>query len=287
VWLLTELGRGLDLVRGRVSWGATVAVGSLVEAVRGLAVSTVLSRGYRISYEVGGAGDPVVLVCGLSSSAQQWVDAGFVAALENEFRVIRFDPLGHGASDKPHESSAYGWSGLVADALAVADQEGVDAATWWGSSLGAYTVAELAVAHPGRVRAIVLGSIGIEDFGAGPVEDEPWPDLLRAEGGVERIMAMTGLTDPDEMNRVKNGNDLEALACVVEGMDGVADYGRIDTAVLAYKGSRERYGEWMSTWLDDMKAERYDIDGTNHIETFFRSDEVLRVVRPFLTHSHS
>lgn len=76
--------------------GATVAVGSLVEEVRGPAVSTVLSRGYRTCYDVGGDGDPVVLVCGLSASAQRWVGAGFVAASEIEFGVVRFDPLGSG-----------------------------------------------------------------------------------------------------------------------------------------------------------------------------------------------
>ncbi len=67
----------------------------------------VVSHGHRLSYLTAGEGEPLVLIPGLMQAAVDWVDAGYPALLGDLFRVIIIDPLGFGASDKPHTSADY------------------------------------------------------------------------------------------------------------------------------------------------------------------------------------
>jgi pimeloyl-ACP methyl ester carboxylesterase len=56
-----------------------------------------ISHGVRIRNEVEGNGPPLILhLVGLGCCLEDWVDAGFVAAVRDDFRVILFDPRGAG-----------------------------------------------------------------------------------------------------------------------------------------------------------------------------------------------
>lgn len=65
---------------------------------------SVSSRGFRIAYRQEGEGFPLLLLGGLSQWADQWWDFGYADLLGDRFRLIAVDRLGHGESDKPHES---------------------------------------------------------------------------------------------------------------------------------------------------------------------------------------
>jgi pimeloyl-ACP methyl ester carboxylesterase len=106
----------------------------------------VTSRGYRIRYQVFGAGPVVVLLHGRPMWGGRWIDAGYVDRLRDRFRVIVPDLLGHGGSDKPHDPSAYGTPNIAADALAILGAEGVNAAHLWGYSWGSI-IAEYLPCH--------------------------------------------------------------------------------------------------------------------------------------------
>lgn len=121
-------------------------------------MASVVSRGYKIHYESSGDGPPLMLVPGFTQWAEQWDSAQYVAALNDRFRVVRIDPLGHGLSDKPHEPQAYRWSSVIDDLVAVADAEGLERPMWWGFSRGAELVLDLAHLHPTRAAAVVVGS---------------------------------------------------------------------------------------------------------------------------------
>lgn len=69
------------------------------------------SRGFRIDYTVDGDGPPLLLIAGTLCAARHWRDFGYAAALAREWRVINVDPLGHGASDTPHDADAYDAAG--------------------------------------------------------------------------------------------------------------------------------------------------------------------------------
>ncbi len=79
------------------------------------------------------------------------VATGYVDELSNDYRVIAIDRLGHGESDKPHDSSLYRERLIVDDLVAVLDAEDIDRAIVWGYSLGAKNAASFAVRFPAHV----------------------------------------------------------------------------------------------------------------------------------------
>jgi pimeloyl-ACP methyl ester carboxylesterase len=94
----------------------------------------------------------MVLLHGFACSLRWWDD--IVPALAREHRVIRFDLLGHGGSEKPKEG--YGMESqarLVAGAL---DRLGVRRATVVGHSMGGSVATALTEQRPRRVRSLVI-----------------------------------------------------------------------------------------------------------------------------------
>ena len=79
-------------------------------------------------------------------------------SLAQNWRVINVDPLGHGASDTPHDADSYVAAGVTADLVAVLDAEGVDRVTAWGYSRGGWLACNLASRYPDRVDRIVVGA---------------------------------------------------------------------------------------------------------------------------------
>jgi alpha-beta hydrolase superfamily lysophospholipase len=49
----------------------------------------------------------LVLQHGFTDSLDTWYDLGYVDALKREHKLVLIDARGHGASDKPHQTSAY------------------------------------------------------------------------------------------------------------------------------------------------------------------------------------
>ncbi|MEV0614890.1 alpha/beta fold hydrolase [Nonomuraea sp. NPDC050404] len=109
--------------------------------------------GVKLSYQVRGAGRPLVLLQGQSNDHRWWdsVRADFDAA----YQTITLDYRGTGDSDKPDEP--YGTRGFAADVLAVLDEAGVERAHVYGTSMGGRVAQWLAAEHPSRVGALVLG----------------------------------------------------------------------------------------------------------------------------------
>lgn len=113
---------------------------------------TTSSDGARIHYEVHGAGDPVLLIMGLGSNAYGW--ARTIPWLSERYQVIAFDNRGTGRSDVPN--GAYALVQMAADAAAVLDACGHETAHVVGASLGGMIAQRLALAHPKRLRSLVL-----------------------------------------------------------------------------------------------------------------------------------
>ncbi|MBP1849927.1 alpha/beta fold hydrolase [Rhizobium halophytocola] len=106
---------------------------------------------------------PVLLIHGFASTASvNWVHPGWVKTLvEAGYRVIAIDNRGHGASDKPHDSDAYFPPEMAEDSRALLDHLGIEQAHVMGYSMGARLSVFLTLAHPERVRSLVLGGLGI------------------------------------------------------------------------------------------------------------------------------
>lgn len=110
------------------------------------------SDGTRIHYELHGAGSPVLLIMGLGSNAYGWYRT--IPWLSERHRVIAFDNRGTGRSDVP--PGPYSIAQMAGDAAAVLDAADEPAAHVVGASLGGMIAQRFAIAHPQRLRSLIL-----------------------------------------------------------------------------------------------------------------------------------
>ena len=118
--------------------------------------------GTRMAWREVGEGRPVVLIHGYFSNAEvNWVRYGHAASIAARgFRVIMPDLRGHGASDKPHDKTAYAADALMRDGLALIDHLGLIDYDLGGYSLGARTTVRMLV-NGAAPRGVVLSGMGL------------------------------------------------------------------------------------------------------------------------------
>jgi pimeloyl-ACP methyl ester carboxylesterase len=115
-----------------------------------------------------GAGAKVPLVMAHGGPGSSASLQSLIAALGSDRRVVAPDMMGNGESDPPPMAQpdiAFYAKTLVA----VMDHEGLDGVDLYGHHTGAQVVCEVAIAHPHRVRRLVLDGLGL------------FPDDQRAE----------------------------------------------------------------------------------------------------------
>jgi pimeloyl-ACP methyl ester carboxylesterase len=168
-----------------------------------------------IAYLDAGAGDPIVLVHGFASNKEvNWVQPGWVSTLTRDNRrVIALDNRGHGQSTKLYDPADYHTDMMAADVAALIAHLGLERADVMGYSLGARISAVLAARHPERVRALILGGVGIKlvevaglsgDI-AGALEAPSIDDVTDPTGKAFRLFAE------------QTKSDLKALAACLRG----------------------------------------------------------------------
>jgi pimeloyl-ACP methyl ester carboxylesterase len=119
-------------------------------------MATFRYQGQRLAYTVYGRGPrTTVLMPGLLLSQKMQAPlAAELAARGN--RVVTFDPLGHGESDRPRDMWRYSMTEFAHQALALLDRLKVDQAVVGGTSMGANITLELASLAPERLRGMLL-----------------------------------------------------------------------------------------------------------------------------------
>jgi pimeloyl-ACP methyl ester carboxylesterase len=118
--------------------------------------------GVTIHYESHGPVDkdhPAILLShGYGATCRMW--DGQIAAIADRWRVIVWDMRGHGQSGDPADAAAYSQELTVGDMAAVLDACGVERAVIGGLSLGGVMSLAFHLAHPERVRALMLFDTG-------------------------------------------------------------------------------------------------------------------------------
>jgi pimeloyl-ACP methyl ester carboxylesterase len=188
-----------------------------------------------------GEGAPIVLVHGFASNKEvNWVFPGWVTTLTRAGRrVIALDNRGHGESTKLYDPAAYHSAVMAEDVRALIDHLALPRADVMGYSLGARITEFLALAHPDRVRATVLGGLGVR-AGEGAGLPETIAQALEAP-------ALADVSDPTaHMFRAfaeQTHSDLRALAACMRGSRQTlsrAEVGRIAVPVLVAAGSNDQ-----------------------------------------------
>jgi len=145
-------------------------------------------RGVRYAYQIVPGGEPCLFLHGFTGAGDV-----FVPVVE---RLARFgcrpsailpDLLGHGASDVPDDAARLSMDETVRDLDALLDELGIPSCRVVGYSMGGRVALAFAIAHPHRVRALVLESAspGIEDASereARRNEDDRLADEIEARG---------------------------------------------------------------------------------------------------------
>ncbi len=114
--------------------------------------------GVQIYYEIHGSGPPLLLSHGYSATSAMWTPQ--LAVLGASHTLIIWDMRGHGASDSPDDPAAYSQGHTVADMAGLLDLAEAPSAVIAGLSLGGYMSLAFYVAHPTRVRALMLFDTG-------------------------------------------------------------------------------------------------------------------------------
>ncbi len=117
---------------------------------------TVQTNNITMHYEEAGQGEPLLLLHGLGSSAEDWELQ--MPAFAQRYRVIVPDARGHGRTDKP--PGPYSVPQMAADARGLLDVLGVASAHIVGLSMGGMIAFQMAVDGPERVRSLVIVNSG-------------------------------------------------------------------------------------------------------------------------------
>lgn len=171
---------------------------------------TIGANGLEIGYDAVGAGPPLVMLHGATSSGR----VGFApqrALFSKAFRVYVPDARGHGRTRwDPAEGFRAEW--LVDDALAFVDALGLATFHLLGFSMGAMTALQLAIRHPDRIRTLALAGI--------TPQREPRASVAR------RLM------DPERIERQDPGWAAE-LARLHDPVQGEGTWRRLLSAIAA------------------------------------------------------
>lgn len=226
------------------------------------------SDGVRIAYVDEGQGDPILLIHGFASNvATNWRDVHWLRTLTAAGRrTIAYDNRGHGQSEKLYDPSRYGAPTMAEDALRLLDHLGIGRADVMGYSMGARIATFLVLAHPERVRSLMLAGTGINlvrgMVGTGPVaralEAPTIEDVTNDTARSFRAFAE------------KTGSDLAALAACLRGPRekiGPEDLARIAVPTLVATGSEDVIagsGEALRELIPN--AQLLDIEGRDHMK---------------------
>ncbi len=93
--------------------------------------------GAKIAYKVYGNGYPLVLVHGMGSNKEMWVENNWIDILKDYFTVITIDTRGHGESDKSYDPDFYSIHNIINDIETVVKKCGFLEFNYFGHSYGA------------------------------------------------------------------------------------------------------------------------------------------------------
>jgi pimeloyl-ACP methyl ester carboxylesterase len=239
------------------------------------------NQGVRIHYQVEGEGPPLVLLHGFNSHLASWYEQGYVEPLQHDYRLILIDARGHGASDKPHDRTAYTWPIPVADVVAVLDHLQIPQAHVLGYSMGGGVCFGLAKYAPTRILSLLIGGM--------PAQEDSFATFAEVDGTDPEVFftafeAKLGMRLPPEMKARMVTNDLQALAAAAQTRPSLEEVlPQMTMPCLLFAGEAD---PWYPLIQDNgrrmPKATVVSFPGLGHADVRRRADLVLPQVMQFL-----
>lgn len=201
------------------------------------------SEGFEIAYDIHGEGQPILLIHGFGSNGRvNWVSTGWVDTLmQAGYQVITIDNRGHGASEKIYDEAAYPAREMAKDASNLITHLSLGSVPVMGYSMGARISTFLALDHPERVKALIIGGLG-ENMLKGFRDAEPIVEALLAPS-LEDVTTDVGRMFRQFGERTKS--DLKALAaCMASSREKITpeQIAQIDAPVLVAVGELDDVG---------------------------------------------
>ena len=219
------------------------------------------------------------------------------AALQDSFRVLRYDQRGHGGTDAP--AARYAFDTLLADALALMDTLAIGKANFAGLSMGGATALGLAERYPDRFERIIIADSPCQST---PQSSQQWEERIAVaqKQGIEALVEPTiarwfppetVAQNPPHLDKVR----AMIRATPVNGFIGCAaaladhDYNsKVETVkcpVLFMVGEKDGATPAAMRKLNEKLAGSHfvELPGAGHISNMDRPAEFTRAIREFLT----
>jgi pimeloyl-ACP methyl ester carboxylesterase len=263
-------------------------------------------NGVRLHYIERGSGEPLVLLHGNRTMAQDFVTSGLIDEAAKTYRVIAFDRPGYGHSSRPRLRiwTPTAQAKLIHDALA---KLGISQAIVLGHSWGAIVATRLALNHPNMVKSLVLTSgyyfptvrtdVLTQSWPAIPVvgdllrytvgpwlERRMWPQMLRQMFGPQPVtptfqdLPKELATRPSQMRAAA----AESLLMVPSAFAARRKYRRLSMPVIIVAGEEDRIAnihrqsERLHQEIPGSKLLR--VPGAGHMVHQTANDEVMTAI---------
>lgn len=256
--------------------------------------------GYRIAFASVGKGPPVVLPAWwVSNIVEDWKDSRFrhfLGLLASGRRVIRYDRLGCGMSDRTRPGETLSLDFEIDTLGALLDHLDLGRVTLVGGSFGGCTAVAFASRYPERVdRVAVYGSFANGAHLAQPEMRDAVLELVRSHWGLgSRLLAEIFVPSGDAAEREsfarfqRRSATADVAAALFEltcSIDVSEDAARLETPTLVVhrRGDRAipfRAGEELAALAP--KAQLVALEGDSHMPWFGAAGDVVEALAPFL-----
>ena len=230
-------------------------------------------RGVTINYEISGneSGPWLTFSNSLATNLHMWDEQ--VAALAEDFRILRYDKRGHGKSQPV--AGPYSFDDLVGDVVGLWDHLGIGKSYFVGLSIGGMTAQALVLSHADRVAATVMANTtghSSDDFRAAfdarvaAVEDGGMEAVV--ESTIERWFSVSyrasgapWLEDVRQMIRTTSVAGYVGCARAIQTLANLDRLASLDHPVLLIAGSQDP-----ATPPAGMRAMQERIGGSRYVE---------------------
>jgi 3-oxoadipate enol-lactonase len=256
-----------------------------------------ISINYQIDGPEGATGDApwIVFSNSLATSLAMWDQQA--AALKDEFRVLRYDQRGHGATDAP--AGRYPFDTLLADALGLLDALSIEKAHFAGLSMGGATALGLAERHAGRFDRIIVCDSPCQST---LQSAQQWEERIAVaqEEGLEALVEPTVARwfppetvakNPPHLDKVRAmirqtpRNGFIGCAAALADHDYASAVATVKRPVLFMVGEKDGPAPAAMRRLHEKLAgSRYvELPGAGHISNMDRPAEFTKAIRDFIS----